>query len=42
MLQNPSSIVLASFKASPYGAEYASAFRLLRPCWTGFFSILID
>jgi hypothetical protein len=40
MLQKPSSGVLASLKASTYHTEYASAFRSLRPCWKGFFTIL--
>ena len=42
MLQKPSSFVLTSLKASTYATEYASAFRSLRPCWKGFFTILAD
>jgi hypothetical protein len=40
MLKKSASFVLASLKASTYEKQYASAFRLLRPCWTAFLTIL--
>jgi hypothetical protein len=33
MVKQASSFVLASFRDSTYGNEYASSLRLLRPCW---------
>jgi hypothetical protein len=39
-VQKSSGGVLASFKASTYRTEYASAFHSLRPCRKGFFTIL--
>jgi hypothetical protein len=40
MLKKSASFVLAPLKASTYQKQYASAFRLLRPCWTDFLTIL--
>ncbi len=40
MLKKSASGVLASLRGSPYGAEYASPLRSLRPCWTAILSIL--
>ena len=40
MLKKSASFVLASFRGSTYGAEYASPLRSLRPCWTAFLTIL--
>jgi hypothetical protein len=40
MLKKPSGFVLASFRGSTYGKEYASPLHSLRPCWTAFLSIL--
>ena len=40
MMQKPFSFVLAALKPSTYLEPYASGFRLLRPCWQGFFIIL--
>jgi hypothetical protein len=40
MLKKSSSGVLASLRGSPYGTEYDSTLRSLRPCWTAFLSIL--
>jgi len=40
MLKKTTSFVLASLRTSTYGNEYASALRLLRPCWMAFLNIL--
>jgi len=40
MLKKPASSVLASFRSSTYPRGYASGLHSLRPCWTGFLSIL--
>jgi hypothetical protein len=40
MLKKPASFVLAPLRGSPYGKEYASPLRSLRPRWTAILSIL--
>ncbi len=40
MLKKSASVVLASLRDSPYGGEYDSPLRSLRPCWTAFLIIL--
>jgi len=40
MRKKSASGVLASLSGSPYGREYDSPLRSLRPCWTAFLRIL--
>ena len=40
LLTKSASGVLAALRGSTYGREYDLPFRLLRPCWTAFLSIL--
>ncbi len=40
LLTKSASCVLASFRGLPYGPEYDSPLRSLRPCWTGFLNSL--
>jgi len=40
LLIKSASVVLASFRGSPYRSEYASPLRSLRPCWAAFLNSL--
>jgi hypothetical protein len=40
LLKKSASSVLATFRGSTYGTEYASPLRLLQPCWTAFLNSL--
>ena len=42
MLKKSASFVLASLRDSTYDTKYDSPLRSLRPCWTGFLSILME
>jgi hypothetical protein len=41
LLKKSASDVLAMFRGSTYGTEYASPLLLLRPCWTAFLNSLL-
>ncbi len=42
LLKKSASGILASLRPSTYPRGYASALRLLRPCWTAFLSSLLN